>query len=127
MSTFYNIFSYLIKGDEYFAGLDCQWIDVTDLEPNDYLLQVSLNPDDFICEGLPIVKSDTLQVEWIQTDFKSSLNETVFREACKFTSNYAENNNLQTIVNFAGINSIVTLPCKRRATLSPTKGIKKGR
>jgi hypothetical protein len=84
-------------------------------------LRVVVNPDDFICEGLPIIEPQVRRIAWEKTAFKSSSNHTVYREACKYTSNYKENNNLQTFVNYVGINTIVTLPCKRRETLSPVK------
>ena len=36
--------------DVYSAGLDCQWIDVTDVPPGDYLLHVNVNPARLIPE-----------------------------------------------------------------------------
>ena len=108
-------------GDEYFAGLECQWIDVTGIKPDNYKLEVILNPDDFICEGLSLKDPVSQNQEWIETEFKSSSNQTVYREACNFTENHQINNDLQTMVNFAGKNSIVTLPCKRKGIISPTK------
>jgi hypothetical protein len=107
--------------DEYWQGLDCQWIDVTHLHPSNYKLKVVVNPDDFICEGLPMLDPKTGQLAWVETDFRSSSNHTVYREACKYTHNYKKNNNLQTLVHFHGINTIVTLPCKRHEILSPVK------
>ena len=94
---------------------------MTGVQPNDYQLEVILNPDDFICEGVPIDDPVTHQPDWIETEFKSSLNHTVYRESCNFTKDFQANNDLKTLVHFTGIESIVTLPCKRRGTLSPTK------
>lgn len=37
--------------DVYYAGLDCQWVDVTDVAPGDYTLRVSLNPAHRIIES----------------------------------------------------------------------------
>ena len=107
-------------GDDYYAGLDCQWIDVTNMAPANYDLRVVLNPDMFICEGVPILSTNG-SLNWIPTNFTSSSNKTVYREACNFTTDYNANNVESYIYNFIGINSIVTMPCKRQATLSPTK------
>ena len=30
-------------GDSYYPGLDCQWIDVTDVAPGDYMLRIAIN------------------------------------------------------------------------------------
>jgi hypothetical protein len=37
--------------DIYGAGLDCQWVDVTDVPPGDYMLRIEINPDRVIVEG----------------------------------------------------------------------------
>ena len=107
-------------GDDYYAGLDCQWIDVTGVAPGQYNLAILLNPDLFLCEGVPILDAQG-NLTFVMTNFTSSSNETVYRQACNFTQNFDANNNEQIAYNLVGINSIVTLPCKREATVSPTK------
>jgi hypothetical protein len=107
-------------GDKYGQGLICQWIDVTSMKPSDYMLKVLINPDDFVCEGASILK-ETGELEWIKTSFISSISQSSYRGACNFTSNYRENNIAETLIKFAGNNSIVTLPCKREGIFSPTK------
>ncbi len=43
-------------------------------------------------------------------------------QACDFTNGYADNNKDELIYNFKGrFETLVTSPCKRPATLSPTK------
>jgi hypothetical protein len=84
------------------------------------MLKIAINPDDFVCEGTNIF-NETGKLEWIKTDFISSNNDTVYREACNFTPDFKKNNFIQTLVNFVGKNSIVTLPCKREGIVSPRK------
>ncbi len=69
----------------------------------------------FICEGLPIDN------QWVETNFTSISNQPVFRQACNFTTAFDANNIESYIYNFKGPSSIVTMPCKRQATLSPVK------
>jgi hypothetical protein len=37
--------------DIYDAGLDCQWVDITEVPDGDYLLRISINPDEIIEES----------------------------------------------------------------------------
>lgn len=68
-------------GDDYNAGLDCQWIDVTGLVASQYKLSIILNPDNFICEGVPNYDCNG-SLKWIETDFLTANNTTVYREDC---------------------------------------------
>jgi hypothetical protein len=107
-------------GDDYYAGLDCQWFDVTDAGPGVYELGIKLNPDKFICEG-DLNLSSNGSIQWIETNFTSSKNTSVYRPDCMFTSGYDLDNYEHVMYNLIEKSTIVTLPCKRQATLSPLK------
>lgn len=107
-------------GDDYYAGLDCQWLDITDAKPGAYDLGVKFNPDKFICEGNPILLSNG-SIQWVETEFISSRNTTVYRADCNFTNEYDANNFEELKYDLIENSTIVTLPCKREATLSPLK------
>lgn len=47
--------------DTYPAGIDCQWIDITDVTPGTYQLQVAIDPTDFMPDKDP--SNDTVAVE----------------------------------------------------------------
>jgi hypothetical protein len=107
-------------GDDYYAGLDCQWIDVTGQQAKKQMLKIALNPDNFLCEGTPILDKYK-NYTWIATNFTFEGNKTVYRQACKFSSKYDKNNLEETEIDFKGKYSLVTLPCKRKGMLSPLK------
>ncbi|XP_070588132.1 protein-lysine 6-oxidase-like [Erythrolamprus reginae] len=37
--------------DTYHANIDCQWIDITDVHPGNYILKVTVNPDFLVAES----------------------------------------------------------------------------
>ena len=108
-------------GDDYYQGLDCQWIDVTSVNSGKYNVDVLINPDKFICEGNLIVDSKNQSV-WVKTPYLTLNGTTVYRQACNFTKDYDTNNKDELVYDFKGRGeSLVTSPCKRSATVSPTK------
>ncbi|CAG8643746.1 13658_t:CDS:2, partial [Racocetra persica] len=99
-------------GDNYVAGLGCQWIDVTDLPAQESILSETINPDGFLCEG-SLALNGSNAIQWDLTNFTTSYGYPVYRERCNFAKNWDSN-------NYAGINytlhkdlSFVTEPCTR--------------
>ncbi|MET0793864.1 MAG: hypothetical protein ABW061_20260 [Polyangiaceae bacterium] len=82
-------------GDQYNAGIECQWVDVTTVDtsegPVTQPLGLESNPDGFLCEGTPVLDKDGNQ-EWEATDFKSEEGDTVDRPKCEFIENSSANN-----------------------------------
>src|SRR5262249_50022839 len=72
-------------GDDYVAGLDCQWIDVTGIDtqagPVTRTLSFQANPDGFLCEGRPILDSLGAPT-YVPTPFTTAAGEPVDRFAC---------------------------------------------
>ncbi|CAG8587613.1 25148_t:CDS:2 [Gigaspora margarita] len=81
-------------GDDYVAGLDCQWIDITGLPAQTAPLSYVLNPDEL-------------------TNFTTSYGYSVSREKCNFITNWKSNN--YESINYTLHNnlSFVTEPCTR--------------
>jgi hypothetical protein len=82
-------------GDEYRAGLECQWLDVTgentSSAPVTRSLSFHANPDGFLCEGnLDLDANGKLQFE--ATQFKTVSGAAVDRPKCNFTPNWDANN-----------------------------------
>jgi hypothetical protein len=82
-------------GDQYNAGIECQWVDVTSFDTSGGAITQPLglrsNPDGFLCEGTPVLDKDE-NLEWEPTDFKDSAGETVDRPKCDFKSDWDGNN-----------------------------------
>jgi hypothetical protein len=83
-------------GDEYQFGLPCQGVDITDgdtdsTNPADTTLSFVANPDQFICEGFPVLDSSGNLI-FDPTSFTSESGLPVSRERCNFTPGYAANN-----------------------------------
>jgi hypothetical protein len=82
-------------GDQYNAGIECQWLDVTTVDtsagPVTEALGFESNPDGFLCEGEPVLDEDGLPV-WEPTEFRTEAGETVDRPMCEFMPNWDANN-----------------------------------
>jgi hypothetical protein len=103
-------------GDEYQFGLPCQGVDITDgdtdsTNPADTALSFLSNPDQFICEGFPVLDSSGNLV-FDPTSFTSESGLPVSRERCNFTSGYATNNFASMNVTARDGTSFVSTACK---------------
>jgi len=104
-------------GDQYNAGIECQWVDVTTIDtsrgPVTKPLGLKSNPDQFLCEGTPVLDENGDPV-WEPTEFKSESGDTVDRPKCDFVKNVDANNYQQIPVTLpvAG-EGMITEPCQR--------------
>lgn len=103
-------------GDTYIAGIECNWIDITDLEvPESGLeqsLEFALNPDGFICEGTPVVDADGEQV-FTPTDEVGENGGVVEKPSCDFVEAYAANNRGVQNVTIPSDGGFITAACTR--------------
>jgi len=104
-------------GDQYNAGIECQWVDVTTIDTSDgpvtKPLGLTSNPDQFLCEGTPVLDANG-DPEWEPTKFKSESGDTVDRPKCDFVKNAADNNHQELPVTLpVPGEGMVTEPCTR--------------
>ena len=103
-------------GDDYLAGLDCQWIDVTGLELSagavTEALQFEINPAGFLCEGTPVVDDVGAQV-FEETDFTTAQGEPIWRPVCDFAGGWAQSNLRARRVTISAQGSFVNQPCQQ--------------
>lgn len=108
-------------GDDYYAGLDCQWIDITDLDTTAGAREVELrfdaNPDDFLCEGAPRTDASG-ELVFEPTDMVGESGQPIDRPMCDFTPGYDDDNEGTLAVSVPRLGSFVTGPC-RRGQLGP--------
>jgi Lysyl oxidase len=103
--------------DEYIAGLEGQWIDVTKIStskgPAIEPLTFHTNPDGFLCEGTPVKDSNGSNV-YEPTDFRTAGGQVVYKQECNYAPGALENNvdsyNVTVPVNGQGY---VTGECSR--------------
>jgi hypothetical protein len=103
--------------DEYKAGLECQWIDVTTEDTSKAPITKSLsfrsNPDGFLCEGKPVLDAKGDQV-WEPTAFKTLAGQPVDRPECTFAPNWDKDNfDAYDVTLPLDGNGYVTAPCTR--------------
>jgi hypothetical protein len=103
-------------GDDYIAGLDCQWIDVTAVDtskgPVTEPLTFVSNPDQFLCEGTPILDAEG-HPTFVPTSFKTAKGEPVDRPACTFAPSWDMNNTETREVTLPSTGGLTTAPCTR--------------
>lgn len=103
--------------DEYKAGLECQWIDVTgestSQAPVTKPLSFLSNPDGFLCEGKPILDQQGNQV-WLPTSFTTADGRPVEKPACDYAPGWASDNSESYMVTVpTDGDGYVTAPCTR--------------
>lgn len=103
--------------DQYKAGLECQWVDVTTVNTAGrevtYPLSFTSNPDGFLCEGTPILDAQG-NPTWEPTTFRTATGDVVYRPACNRFGGWDTNNGHSydvTLPETGG--SYVTRPCDR--------------
>lgn len=100
--------------DEYGAGLDSQWIDITDVEVPDSSLAVQLtfisNSDQFLCEGTPVLDDEGAPL-WEPSGLTTETGLPISRPQCLFTSAWDANNRASREVVIPPTGSFVTAPC----------------
>ena len=100
--------------DEYVAGLDCQWIDITDSTPDgeDAILPLTFrfNQDMFLCEGTPIVNEDG-ELQWEPTGLRNADGLPLSRPQCEFVDDWQATNEGTVDVFVPAVGSFVNEPC----------------
>ena len=102
-------------GDDYGAGVECQWIDVTgmvDGAPVTAKLDFKSNPDQFLCEGQPVLGADG-EPTFEDSGFRTAADLRVDRAACDFSPNWSSNNEQSRSIPIAPTGSFVTDACTR--------------
>lgn len=101
--------------DEYIAGLDTQWIDITDLRvPGDEInltLGFSTNTDEFLCEGTYVTDENGEQL-WEPTGFTTADGAAIQRPQCDFNAGYLDNNTGTVDIVVPRTGSFVTTACQ---------------
>ncbi|MFZ0544087.1 MAG: lysyl oxidase family protein, partial [Candidatus Promineifilaceae bacterium] len=99
--------------DEYVAGLDCQWIDITDFEiPEEQTIDLGFvfNPDQFICEGM-IIRDENGNPAFEPSGLLTENGQPIQRPQCEFVNNYFDNNVGSAEIFVAPTGGFVTEPC----------------
>jgi hypothetical protein len=100
--------------DEYVAGLDCQWIDITDVdvveEGDTFTLGFISNPDGFLCEG-NLVFDEAGNPLWEPSGQTTPAGAPVNRPQCDFVPDWDVNNIDSRQVPLMPTGGFVTEPC----------------
>ncbi len=103
--------------DQYKAGLECQWVDVTTVNTDagevTHPLSFTSNPEGFLCEGTPILDAQGNPL-FEATDLVTEAGTPVYKPACERLPGWEANNGYSydvTLPQSGG--SYVTLGCDR--------------
>lgn len=100
--------------DEYPAGLDVQWIDITDMNVPEDGVDVQLgfasNEERFLCEGIPVTNENGERL-WEATGQTTADGHEVERPQCEFIPAWDANNYDERDVSVPLVGSFVTAAC----------------
>lgn len=100
--------------DEYGAGLDVQWIDITDVEFDGETAAAELgfvsNTDQFLCEGMR-VRDEAGNQLYEPSGFRTAAGLPISRPQCEFVENWDVNNAGRIALTVPARGSFVTEPC----------------
>ena len=103
-------------GDDYMAGIECQWIDITDVAiprgGKTLPLTFEVNPEAFLCEGTPMTDAQG-HLRFEPTEFTTETGEPIDRPLCTFMPSWDANNTQSRRVRLTQEGSFVTQPCTR--------------
>jgi hypothetical protein len=100
-------------GDDYVAGLDCQWIDITSVEgPVTTSLDFEVNPDGFLCEG-ELLRDAEGEPMFEPTEFTNEQGEIESRFACEPREDASADNLATTQVEVPAEGGLISEPCTR--------------
>lgn len=99
-------------GDDYIAGLDCQWVDITPVVAGERApLSFHVNPDGFLCEGEP-VRDEMGELTFEETDFLNEAGERESKISCDFAEGWSDDNKVSVDVEVPE-GGLVTDACER--------------
>lgn len=102
-------------GDDYGAGIECQWIDVTGVDLSSANVSAELeftaNPDGFLCEGSPVLDANG-ELTFERTQFKTPDGKPVDRPVCDFADGW-DANNLQSRPLELSAGGLIQSDCQR--------------
>ena len=100
--------------DEYVAGLDTQWVDITDMDipPEGLVAELSFisNSDQFLCEGTPVMDENG-ELVWEPSGFTTADGEVINRPKCEFIPGWEANNRASRELFLPQRGSFVSEPC----------------
>jgi hypothetical protein len=108
--------------DEYVAGLDTQWVDITEVEVDEEVmadLTFSFNPDQFLCEG-EIGLDESGEILWEASGRRTQEGFPISRPVCEFVEDWDANNEATESIPIPPTGSFVTEPC-RQGELGPLR------
>lgn len=101
--------------DEYIAGLDTQWVDLTDVqigaEGRTFDLGFESNPEGFLCEGEPGFDENG-ELLWEPSGLQNAEGVDILRPQCRFAPDWDANNVDTRQVFVPQVGSVVTQPCQ---------------
>jgi hypothetical protein len=102
-------------GDDYIAGLDCQWIDITPVMSGEDVtaaLTFNVNPDAFLCEGVVLRDADGNML-FEETTFLNEAGEPESAIACDPFDGWEADNVASVDVTVPADGGLVTASCER--------------